>query len=601
MTKKRPPSNGAALVAASSSTSGGSLSLFKTTTTTTWILIVLCASCSSFYVGVWTGIAAASAGAGGPAPHQLQALCNKHLCNIDDAATAAAAAAAPQPISSKDKYQKLFHRSLNHFANGLIKVSKDDMMSTFDFGVPPNPYSKDKDVLILYNTARALPNDKQLAAAANLMNGHSALPFANATTATENCDTLNVILTDNPGNTRQCFALIGGQFQSYHIQRWMRRGDNYGGLKSEEPLKFTSRGWTAGGRQEFPPPDAREVAAHQDSLRTYLNEVAGIKSRLIPILRRMKSKQIVVMTCNHGQSELLMNFVCSSRAKGFDLSNVLVFPTDVETKELADGMGLTTFYEEKLMSSMPKNEARIYGDSTFTKIMLAKILCVQLVNELNYDLLFMDVDIVWYRNPLDYFRDKSLPEFDVYFQDDGSRQERYAPYSANSGFYFVRSNDRTKHLFRHLLYNGDLLNAWYSHQQVLIVLLAEHSSLMGLKVKVFAKEKDEFPGGWSFHRQKEEMKKIMQGESKNYIFHMSWTENKQNKVKFFQQMGQWYVQEACIDGTVSSLQRGGSSEQLSTQCCLKKPLIKCHFRDKPSKIPCDDSPFLDKKKGKPFW
>lgn len=56
------------------------------------------------------------------------------------------------------------------------------------------------------------------------------------------------------------------------------------------------------------------------------------------------------------------------------------------------------------------------------------MLCVQLVNELGYDLLFQDADVVWYKDPLEYFHDKALPEFDIYFQDDGSRQERYAPY-----------------------------------------------------------------------------------------------------------------------------------------------------------------------------
>ena len=33
---------------------------------------------------------------------------------------------------------------------------------------------------------------------------------------------------------------------------------------------------------------------------------------------------------------------------GFDLTNVLVFPTDLETKELAEGLGIATFYEEKV-------------------------------------------------------------------------------------------------------------------------------------------------------------------------------------------------------------------------------------------------------------
>jgi hypothetical protein len=40
----------------------------------------------------------------------------------------------------------------------------------------------------------------------------------------------------------------------------------------------------------------------------------------------MDVKTVVVMTCNHGQSELLLNFVCSTKARGFDLTNVLVSP-----------------------------------------------------------------------------------------------------------------------------------------------------------------------------------------------------------------------------------------------------------------------------------
>jgi hypothetical protein len=603
------------------SSTGG---LFKTTT---WILIVICASCSSFYLGAFAGVAASGGQKSEPnngcnnnnnnvnqiddkeiqrrvnelvdekikwltSPNKIHELCNKHKCDNKPAAS-------HQNNGSKE--HKLFTRPLNHFANGLVRVSKNDIMSTFDFGVPPNPHSEGKEALILYNTAKALPNDQSLAAAANL-NGYTSLPFANATTATENCDSLNVLLTDIPGGMRQCFALIGGQYQSYHIQRWIRREDKaYSKLKKDEPLRLSSRGHTGAGREEFPAPALHQAAAHQELLKIYLNEVEGIKSRLTAVLGKMSAKEVVVMTCNHGQSELLMNFVCSSRAKGFDLSNVLLFPTDIETKELAEGLGLTTFYEEKIMASIPKKEAGVYGDTTFTKIMFAKILCVQLVNELGFDLLFQDVDIVWYRNPLDYFMNKSLPQFDVYFQDDGSRQERYAPYSANSGFYFVRSNPKTKHLFRHLLYSGDLLNAWYSHQQVLIALLSEYNSLFGLKVKVFAKETDLFPGGWLYNRKNDAMKKLMKGESNQYIFHMSWTENKANKLKYFQQMGEWYVQDSCVGKHYGEIVGGDSSVTLSTQCCSAEPVVKCHYKDKPSKIPCLNSPLIDQKKGKSFW
>lgn len=45
----------------------------------------------------------------------------------------------------------------------------------------------------------------------------------------------------------------------------------------------------------------------------------------------------------------------------------------------------------QLTKAIPSEEAARYGDSTFGRIMMAKAICVQLVNELGYDLLFQDV------------------------------------------------------------------------------------------------------------------------------------------------------------------------------------------------------------------
>lgn len=531
----------------------------------------------------------------------------EELCRQLESSAPNHAHARPDVRKTEGVSSKLLSPSISHFVQGLIRVSKDDLMQTFDFGVPPNADSKGKDALILYNHKRALPSGENVRREARYEDPTKPLPVLSATKATENCDTMNVVLMNNPGDSRQCFALVGGQYQSYHVQRWMRRPDYFGKLDPKEPLKLTSRAWTASGRQEFPAPTQRQAKMHQEKLQMYLNEADSIKSRLKQLLNKMNQKTVVVITCNHGQSELLMNFACSARARGFDLKNVLVFPTDIETKELADGMGLATFYEEKLMASIPKKEAGVYGDLIFRSVMFAKVLCVQLVNELGYDLLFQDADVVWYKDPLDYFRDKTLPEFDMYFQDDGSRQERYAPYSANTGFYFVRSNDETRHFFRHLLYGADLITAWSSHQQVLIAQLAEHNSVFGLRVKIFPKEMEEFPGGLQFHRKKEAMMKIMTGESEAYMFHMSWTNNKNDKLKFFQQMGEWYLNERCIGKEVHEIIDGNSGNSESNadgllvgQCCSAEPQITCYYADKPSKVPCNDSPTIDRN-GKNFY
>jgi hypothetical protein len=128
-----------------------------------------------------------------------------------------------------------------------------------------------------------------------------------------------------------------------------------------------------------------------------------------------------------------------------------------------------------------------------------QVLCVLYPLLLGYDVLFQDVDIVWLtpdRDPLAFFQDESskLSHFDVIFQHDGSNNVRYAPYSANSGFYYARANKKTQYLFTSLLYHSDLILTWDSHQQVLVQLLSEHSSLFGLNVKVLGRDTEMFPG-----------------------------------------------------------------------------------------------------------
>jgi hypothetical protein len=236
-------------------------------------------------------------------------------------------------------------------------------------------------------------------------------------------------------------------------------------------------------------------------------------------------------------------------------------------------------------------------------MMLAKVYCVHMINALGYDLLFQDVDIVWYRNPVEYFTNDSNPyrDFDMYFQQDGSPSRRYAPYSPNTGFYFVRNNLKTQYFFHSLLMQGNLITGSGSHQSALNIVLQEHASWRGLRVKVLNVETEMFPGGFHFHRRKDFMKDMIAGKVKPYIFHMSWTTNKENKRMFFEQLGDWHVDDQCIGSTTSKILSDGrnNGSDLPSACCLAKPQVKCHYRDKPSRIPCKDRPSIDK--DKPSW
>jgi hypothetical protein len=141
----------------------------------------------------------------------------------------------------------------------------------------------------------------------------------------------------------------------------------------------------------------------------------------------------------------------------------------------------------------------------------------------------------------------------------------------------------------------------------LVALLQEHASMYGLKVKIFSRNEDDFPGGHAFHRRKPFMRDILAGAVKPYIFHMSWTTNKNNKFKFFQQMGEWYLNDRCVQKEarqILQLQPNDklptSGEELRLACCDSDIIFKCHYKDKPSIKPCRSSPSIDKA-GRSFW
>jgi len=528
--------------------------------------------------------------------------------------------------SNKQDAGPIFPRTARNFAAGALLVKTEELLGTYDFGVPIKAApGSTEDSLILYNTARSLPPDKKLQHAAVHGRDHG-IANASVPEALRRCDALNVVFASlRPSETPECLLLVGN-FESYHVNRWMRmpaftrRNKRHRELNHTLPLRHVGRITYPKGADGFSLPELWDdegkrkkgfLFQHLDNLRTFLENVDAILAELKDLLRRrdvVRDNTVVVMTVNSGQKELFANFICAARSRGFDTGNMLVFPTDEASHNLAQGLGVATYFDRQSFGALPSEEATKYGDPVFASMMYAKVLCVLYVSLLGHDVLFQDVDVVWFKDPVAYFHDESnaaMQSFDILFQHDGSAQPRYSPFSANSGFYYVRANKKTQYLFTSLLYHGALIRKSRSHQQVLVQLLNEHSSMFGLHVKVFDKRRtDLFPGGFHYHQDWAEMRKIVRGESNAYLLHMSWTENKVNKLLFFRQMGEWYFKDECIHNAMSdstAAEKQAADGGLVNLCCSKEPIFSCHFKDKPSKHPCPDSPRIDTRKEKTFW
>ena len=230
---------------------------------------------------------------------------------------------------------------VGHFLSGMARTTKEEFTTQFDLGVPIDKIiNGSSNVLWIYNNKKSLP--KAIAAA-----GADIIPELSTEDAMENCDYLNVLLTHHTFGREQCIAIVP-QYESYHLQKWMRI-DNKGALDKKEPLQKVNRGHQSNGREAFNPPSLQDTHQQWDMLRGYLDSVNDVLDDLEPILAKINVKNtVIVMVCNFGQSELLMNFVCSAKARGFDISNILVFATDQETLDLAESIGLTAYFDKRV-------------------------------------------------------------------------------------------------------------------------------------------------------------------------------------------------------------------------------------------------------------
>jgi hypothetical protein len=266
-----------------------------------------------------------------------------------------------KPVSSQEDF---FPPTVRRYAVGMARASKKDFVQEIDMGVPIDAAVKpgQEDVLLLYSHQAALPFALQ-SSKKNKKNSNNninigtttAPPLLDTKTAVENCDYLNIVLTDNTGLRRQCLAIVP-QYESYYVQKWMRvirdkQGNVRDALDPKADLTLVSRGYEYNGRQSFRAPRLQlNTRPHWAFLKTYLEVMDNILDELRPLCKSIASKRrtIIVMVCNHGQSELLMNFVCAAKRRKLDISNTIVFATDEQTQTLAKGMGLATFYDERV-------------------------------------------------------------------------------------------------------------------------------------------------------------------------------------------------------------------------------------------------------------
>jgi hypothetical protein len=257
----------------------------------------------------------------------------------------------------------------------MTRVARQEFAKRFNslgLGVPFMEDTKtNREVIIVYADKSALPDDQNVSADATAQTG---IPLVSVEDATANCDSINVALVAVKKGLirRQCLALVGDADGAPYLHRFMRlpssnnRNDVYP-LSPKAPLRLAGSLHSHKGWHGAYPALGPVSKQYREILGKYLQNLDDVLKKLSPIASAAAAgkNMVVVMTSNFGQSEMLVNFVCAARSRGLDLSSVLVFATDEETRDIALGLGLHAFYDEVNFGFIPREAAKKMQDKVF--------------------------------------------------------------------------------------------------------------------------------------------------------------------------------------------------------------------------------------------
>lgn len=286
--------------------------------------------------------------------------------------------------------------------------------------------------------------------------------------------------------------------------------------------------WPAGFFRKVPKERGRERT--KDKLGTFLTYYHEITEQFEVKMKShniQKGDDITVMVLNEGELDLFLNFACSCKLHNIPLSNVLVFAGSPEVITMVEATGAMALYHVGY-AAVSKKASVDYLDRVFVDMMWYKAFSVYLVLSHGINVLFQDVDLVWFREPMGYFhkyiadnQDKFTRQktpVEAFFSDDGQRSRRYTPFYANSGFYYLLSSERSIYFTWSIMVAMDAIQVLGSHQNVFTTRLLETVSLTTTHTKILPLE--DFPTGIMYHHHQGYMKRLKQKKVDPYNFHM---------------------------------------------------------------------------------
>ena len=209
-------------------------------------------------------------------------------------------------------------------------------------------------------------------------------------------------------------------------------------LKSDKDPVLKGSSWTCGS-VSVDSMDKVKVSGERDSD----DAPAGLPHTLEQLLPKVAdaSKTVVLTGLLGNYGSFLMNFVCQARKLG--VSNVLVAAFDDQMYEFAFLHGIPVFkFDSKLLQASVNSTSCFYGTTCFRSVTKSKSRATLAVLKLGYNVLFSDVDIVWFENPLPHLQALGANgDLLVQSNEPNATLPANGKRRINSGFYYATSSD----------------------------------------------------------------------------------------------------------------------------------------------------------------
>lgn len=168
------------------------------------------------------------------------------------------------------------------------------------------------------------------------------------------------------------------------------------------------------------------------------------------IINENNNSVIILSGLNWGYREFMMNFVCNLRR--LHITNYIIAAFDSKLYEYGFIRGLSIYHENTVTSSLSSDEddTVAYGSDAFKELTKMKSRIVLRFLELGINILWCDVDIILFKNPL--YHIPTSKNNDIFIQSNAPDDEpSTSRRRLNSGFYYVKSNHRTIHTFQKII------------------------------------------------------------------------------------------------------------------------------------------------------